>query len=1445
MKKSKHFLRSNMRRILSSLIVLALLLPQTSLVSFAADGNEIIDVDVSYDGQLVEELDGYWDDDFSYFYYWLDYSKIKITVYYDNGAVLTDDTYNIESTTGEIFNYLTSSADDPWHVGINEAEYDFAGFTGTFEVEVVENPVASVDISYDGQLYENISGSMYDDGSGQEYFRYDIDQNDLYLTVTNKDGTVYEGTYWEVYEQTGLDVLLDSDQSAQNPWTVGRHQFTYSYAGITGTLDVEVLENPIQSVTVEQTEPLIENYSGNWISDEDSVDRWFEYRELDNLLVTVTYKDGTVYAGDPGSVWGETGFNFSTYTDQSSDNPWGVGVHTVEYSFAGFNGTFEVKIVENPIQSMEVTYNKTLTQYIDGDLKEDWGDNGEDYMDYDLDRYSILVTIHYTDGTSFQGCAMDLYKIGNGYTFYYYSPAEWKPGTNTVSYSYYGYEGTFDVEMIGKTVQSIDILKVLPLDEKLNNDPTYKIKYRVNFTDGTSDTCVNTAGYEDRNYAKVTYNNDGRTFTISCGGVSATGSFEMVSSPDFRYIEQAGGAIIIDYVGSDTDVVIPEEIDGLPVIGVADLGDYDYSNYKVSQIQKLTIPNSVKFLSENWASNLTGLQEIEIGAGVSNLEFSMFLSGGKILPNLKAVYVSDSNPYYMDMDGVVYSKDGKTLVFYPLAKGSAYTVPAAVTDFDILYNRQYVTLNFTANTENFITLDGVTYTKDMQKVVHCNPDKSGSYVMPESVTSVAANAFKGCNQLEEVQVSSKVTDIVYATFAECSALKTLELPETLQSVGDYAFSDCASLQSVDLSNNLQSIGDHSFYGCRSLDGIDLSDQLTSIPDNAFENCVSLKTVTLPSAVQSLGDSAFANCTALQSVKLNDSLQMISEYAFENCISLKEMTIPDSVTMLADYVFQNCSSLNSLVIGKGITKLAGPSGNYFGPFDGCTALENIVLPNGLTSINTELFNDTAYYNDPSNWKDGALYIGPYLIAVKPSVSGSYAIADGTTLIADDAFFECKLTSVTMPDSVEYVGNNAFNSCYSLKQVQFSKNIKEIGYNAFLECSLDAADLPQGLQLIDSAAFEGNNMQQITIPETVTDIVYGSFEDCVNLSQINMPDKLISIGPHVFDNTAWYNNQPNGATYIGRMLYDYKGTSPDSLVVKPGTLGIADAALETQPLEEVSLPEGLQQIGTGAFVNCMMTEVYVPESVTEIKDFALGYSVEGSNYIYADDDPAYDQAKSKDRVTGKIPGFTIYGYAGSDAERYAKENGFAFVALTKLADSGTNIVVVPAYADGALPENASLAVETISSSPTRVSYNISLMANGQAVQPDSDVAVKIPVPSGMDGAACKVYRAEADGTYTDMNAVYANGSLTFTTDHFSEYVVTTGDPTDEPQTGTLGDVDGNGLVNAADAVMVLRSDAGLTTLTAAQTAAADINGDGVVNASDAVQILRYDAGLITEF
>ena len=110
-----------------------------------------------------------------------------------------------------------------------------------------------------------------------------------------------------------------------------------------------------------------------------------------------------------------------------------------------------------------------------------------------------------------------------------------------------------------------------------------------------------------------------------------------------------------------------------------------------------------------------------------------------------------------------------------------------------------------------------------------------------------------------------------------------------------------------------------------------------------------------------------------------------------------------------------------------------------------------------------------------------------------------------------------------------------------------------------------------------------------------------------------------------------------------------------------------------------------------------------------------------------------------------------------------------------------------------------------------------------------------------AQCKVYRQEADGTYTDMQATYQNGYMVFTTDHFSTYVLTTADP--NAPTYTLGDVNGDDKINAVDARWVLQAASGARTFDATQTAAADVNGDGKVNAVDARCILQVASGART--
>ena len=130
-------------------------------------------------------------------------------------------------------------------------------------------------------------------------------------------------------------------------------------------------------------------------------------------------------------------------------------------------------------------------------------------------------------------------------------------------------------------------------------------------------------------------------------------------------------------------------------------------------------------------------------------------------------------------------------------------------------------------------------------------------------------------------------------------------------------------------------------------------------------------------------------------------------------------------------------------------------------------------------------------------------------------------------------------------------------------------------------------------------------------------------------------------------------------------------------------------------------------------------------------------------------------------------TIYGYAGSYAETYAAENDIPFAAIISVTDEASGVVLNGAAET--IPANASLQVNCLDTAENRITYDITLMQNGEPVQPTGEVTVKIPVPETMDGDLCRVYRAEADGTYTDMNAVYQNGYMVFTTDHFSRYIL----------------------------------------------------------------------------
>ena len=244
-----------------------------------------------------------------------------------------------------------------------------------------------------------------------------------------------------------------------------------------------------------------------------------------------------------------------------------------------------------------------------------------------------------------------------------------------------------------------------------------------------------------------------------------------------------------------------------------------------------------------------------------------------------------------------------------------------------------------------------------------------------------------------------------------------------------------------------------------------------------------------------------------------------------------------------------------------------------------------------------------------------------------------------------------------------------------------------------------------------------------------------------------------------------------------------------------------------LTSITIPNSVTSIGQYAFYDCTALEsITIPDSVTSI-----------GSYVF-----------SNSGLT------TIYGYTGSYAETYAAENGYTFVALQKLTDTESGVSVWEGKF-GNFAENTVLNVEKLSAEENTITYDITLTVNDEIVQPASAVTVKIPVPETLDGAQCKVYRQEADGTYTDMQATYQNGYMVFTTDHFSTYILTT------KRLGIcLGDLNGDDKINAVDARWVLQAASGARVFDATQTAAADVNGDGKVNAVDARWILQIASG-----
>ena len=668
------------------------------------------------------------------------------------------------------------------------------------------------------------------------------------------------------------------------------------------------------------------------------------------------------------------------------------------------------------------------------------------------------------------------------------------------------------------------------------------------------------------------------------------------SASSFYYQENDDGSITITgFNGSETDVIIPQEIEGKSVTAIG-----DYAFYFCKNIINVKIPDSVISVGDAPFIGCEKIQKITIGKNFTRInnapnDITQLFSG---CDSLTEIIVNPDNNVFSSENGVLFDKEKTTILF-------------------------------------------------------CSRNKVGDYSIPSSVKSIGMRAFSGCTKLTSIIIPTDVHTIGYQAFYYCIGLTDIILPEAVKYIDAEAFDLCTGLTEITLPNSLVYIGKNAFQSCRNLLNITLSNNIKRI--DGFSNCPKLTSVHIPNNVNKIENYAFAYCTALTSVYIPDSVKSIGSSSFSGC---NDLTIYCSVGSYAEtfanskgfkvveYDFSNENIPNNDEINAEdditdfvyyiddysntahITKYTGNDKSVIIPdkiynksvtsienyaFQNCDSIKNVVMPDSITSIGEQAFSNCNSLE-------------------------SISISKNLTSISSDAFSNCiNLTSVSIPDSVIEIYWAAFKNCTNLRSVNLSKSVRNIYDSAFEDCpnieEFVVDNENSSFASIDGVLFDKEKTILIKyppaksdtsyiVPSTVCGIGFDAFRYCNNLTEITISDNT---------DEMLYNLSFGGCKNLTAINANdtcrYFSSEDGVLYNKDKT-------------ELLMFPAGK----SGEFI--------VPDTVTKLGDQSLWLA----NNITKIAVP--DSVKEAD-CSMDNPKFVIYGHSGSYIESYANSNRFPFV------------------------------------------------------------------------------------------------------------------------------------------------------------------------------------------
>lgn len=269
--------------------------------------------------------------------------------------------------------------------------------------------------------------------------------------------------------------------------------------------------------------------------------------------------------------------------------------------------------------------------------------------------------------------------------------------------------------------------------------------------------------------------------------------------------------------------------------------------------------------------------------------------------------------------------------------------------------------------------------------------------------------------------------------------------------------------------------------------------VTQIQSNAFNQLYELKGVNIPQTVTSIGSRAFSQCTSLVQFNIPAHIETIGDYAFQNCSHLEDVIIEDS---------QNILNLGLKVFYQTPVKYAYIGRSFTAKQDLYDYAESVIFQDykSLKSID--------FGKEVTSIPEYAFYGCRF---------STLSLPDNLTIISDDAFENCwSLESVVLPSNLERIEWAAFRGCSNLTDIKFPQTLKYIGSDGFMDFAGESLDLTEtSLSIIESCAFRAcNNLKEIKLPESLIEIGPTCFQSS-QISTITIPKNVKTIGGFAFN------------------------------------------------------------------------------------------------------------------------------------------------------------------------------------------------------------------------------------------------------------------------------------------------------------------------------------------